>query len=338
MTVTSGISFLGQSSTQSQRLQTQQRLLAELQRQITTQKKHEQYSGYGSESLSLQRYRMDLGRTDSYLQNITTVTTRVNMMNDAMDRALKVGRDLIESIATEVREGELDMTTISLRAQESLNFMRDLINTKIDDRYLFAGSASTTVPFANPGILDNNFQTEIANWLNGTNTTGQLISNTEAFGVAALGFDPALSAAGSVSIRVDDTAEIDYTVIGSSNGFNDIIRALSFAANLTFPNPATDTPTASEFHDVLDQVLEVAQRGVRSLETASAALGSKFKLITSIEEVHTQDKATLQNLIGKIEDVDTTEALVKVQALQTQITASYQVTSIVSQLSLINFL
>jgi flagellin-like hook-associated protein FlgL len=51
-----------------------------------------------------------------------------------------------------------------------------------------------------------------------------------------------------------------------------------------------------------------------------------------------QDRATLANLIGQKEDADTTEVVAQIQSLQTQLQASYQVTSIISQLSLVNFI
>ena len=58
----------------------------------------------------------------------------------------------------------------------------------------------------------------------------------------------------------------------------------------------------------------------------------------SIADRHETDMATLEGLTGNAENIDTTEAIAKLQSVQTQMTASYEITRIVSQLSLVNFL
>lgn len=338
MSITSGVSFLGQSTAQQARLKSMQLSLAELQRQMTTQKKFDTYSGLGFDSLTLQKYRMEKGRVDSYLGNITDVTTRINLMSNSMTRASDVGRQLIESIETEVREGDIDLSTIKAMARDNIDFLRDLVNTNIVGRFLFAGSDSTLPPYTNTVGVDTTFQAQVSDWLDGTQTTAQLLTNANTLNANQLGFDPALGASGGVSIRIEETTEIDYTVMGNANGFDDIMRALTFIANLELPDPAVDVATKSQFHDVLDEVLDIAKRGIDTLDAANITLGSKFNLIKNIQTTHEQDKALFENLIGDIEDADTTETITKLQALQTQMTASYEVTRIVSQLSLINFI
>jgi flagellar hook-associated protein 3 FlgL len=337
MAYTPGISFLGQSNAQQFRLRAQSQTLADLQRQVATQKKHETFSGFGFESLTLQKYRMDRSRTETWLGNIGAVTTRINLMTDMMGRASELGRQLMGSIQTATREGNMDVGTIKVLARDALALMRDLVNLTLEDRYLFAGSDTALRPFDNLGQLDANFQTEIADWLGGATTTAQLIANAEGFTGPQLGFNPGLSSSGSVSIRIEETTEIDYTVMADSSGFQDIMRALAFAANIELPG-ATDAPTNSEFHDALDAILLMAKRGVDAIDAAATSLGSKFNLIKNIEETHERDVALFDNLISKIEDADTTEVVVKLQAMQTQVTASYEVTRIVSQLSLVNFI
>lgn len=338
MTITTGVSFLGQSNTQISRLGEMQKSMNDLQRQLTTQKKHDDYSGFGFESLTLQRYRMDKGHLESYLSNIDSVTNRVQLMSTSLTQAGDIGRQLIESIQTQVRSGDVDINTMRTLAQDALDFFKDVVNTEVDGRYLFSGSSTTTQPIAGINNLNTDFQTQITNWLNGTTSTAQLMTDVNAMTTTDLGFDTALSSAGEVGLRIDDATEVDYTVIADGNGFDDIMRALGLMANLQAPDPATDIPTDDDLNDVLNGILVIAQRGVEAIDSASMALGSKFNLINSIQEQHQQDLALYENAIADIENADTTEVVTKIQALQTQLSASYQVTNIVSQLSLINFL
>ena len=333
-----GTSFQGQANAQANRLRDLQQAVQDLQRQATTQKKHERFSGFGFESLSVQRYRMDLGRLDSYLGNITTASTRIKTMTNSLDFTSKSARELLGAFDTEVLGGEIDVGTIRTIAQNGLAFLQNLVNTELDGRFLFAGSSTQTQPFINDSQLQTTAQTAITDWLNGTQTTAQLIAASEALTTSDLGFDPALSAAGDVSLRIDQTTEVNYTVIGNSNGFEDLMRGFALAANLEIPDELTDVPDLNQFTEVVRYIADTVRRGVDAIDSANARLGSTFTLISSVEESHRQQKALIGGLSDQTENVDTTEVVAKLQILQTQLEASYQITGIVSQLSLVNFL
>jgi flagellar hook-associated protein 3 FlgL len=337
--ITPSISFLGQSTAQINRLKEINGTLADLQRQISTGKKHETLAGFGGTAAqTIQRVRMDRLRAQSYLENIGTVNTRIKEMDQAMTAARKAATQLIDGLSAAVRDGPSSVATLAALSKQSLAFVQDLANLNIEGRYLFSGSATSEAPFTDANALNAGFQTEVANWLNGSNSTAQLDANVDGFTPAALGFNPALSAAGPVTVRIDDSTELDYTVRADEGGLNDIIRALGFMANLKAPDPATDIPTEQDLNEVLKHILSMVQSGAQKLDLAQTNLGAKSTLMNAIEENHEKDLATLEGLVSDIENADTAEAVTKLQSLQTQLQASYQVTSILSQLSLVNFL
>lgn len=338
MTTTTGISFLGQSQAQSGRLRELQTLMSDLQRQATTQKKYETMSGFGFDSLRLQRYRMDANSLDTYMSNIGTATTRIDIMNNAMTKASDLGRQLISAISTDVLGGEVDIESIRTIARNNLSFLQSLVNTEVDGRYLFAGSATDTVPVENTLQPNSYYQGQVQDWLNGTITTAQLQANAAGTTPVQLGYDPALSASGNVSIRIDDSTEVDYTVMGNANGFDQIMNALAFAANFELPDAATDVPSVEEFTKVLQGIMNMAQEGVKAMDSAVGQISGKYSLVQTIESTHETDRNLYLKLIDQQENVDTTEVLVQLQSLKTQLEASFQVTNIVSQLSLVNYL
>lgn len=334
--VSNSISFLGQSLSQINRLNDLRATMADLQRQMTTQKKYEDFSGLGIDSFSVQSLRADATETQTYLDNVKSVTLRIQLMSKSIMRAADIGRQLVDSIQN--REGGLDIGVIKQLASEGLEFMRDLLNIKVDDRYLFSGSATTTEPFSDLNTLNTNFQNETTDWLAGTNTTAQFIANAEGFTSTQLGLDPNLSTAGNVNMRVSEFLDIDYTVLADSGGFQDVIRALAYASNMVAPDPAFDIPDEQEMNDVLNQIVAIAQRGVEALDSSNVTLGSRFNLIKSLEEGHEQDLNLFKSLTEDREGVDTTEVISSIQFLQTQLTSSYQVTGLISQMSLVNYL
>ena len=336
--MSNGVSFLGQSQAQSGRLLSLQKTMTDLQRQSTTQKKFETMSGFGAASKSVMRYRTDISNLTTYTNNIDLASNRIKIMNTAMDSARKAGEDLISAIATQVIGGEVDIESIKTIAQNSLSFMQTLINTEADGRYLFAGSAVETPPLASRSLVNTEMQSQVTNWLNGTNTTAQLLSNVNGLTDAQIGFDPSMSTAGPVSIRVDQDVEIDYAVVAPDNGFDKLMKALSFAANLEIPDSATDVPDIAQFTEVLLAIENMAREGVKGIVSANTNLSGKYAVAEGLKDQQNADKAVLQNLLDNAENADTTEVLIKLQYTQVQLEAAYQVTSSVSQLSLVNFI
>jgi flagellar hook-associated protein 3 FlgL len=331
------VSFLGSSQAQIARLRDLNTTLNDLTRQIASRKKHATLAGFGADAATIQRNRMDKNRVQSYLDNLTSVTNRIKQMDLAMTSARKAVGQVIEGIATAVHDSASDVSTLSTIARNALAFVQNLANLQHDGRYLFAGSDTASRPFQDASTLNNNFQAEIADWLDGTNSTAQLIANVNAFTTADLGLNPGLSASGPVAVRIDDETELDYTVRADQDGFQDIIQALALMANLPVPGPA-DIPTTADLENVVQQVLTMARAGVEKLDNAATRLGSNFNLIKAVQETHQQDVALLDGFISDAEDADTTEVVARLQSLQTQLQASYEVTRIASQLSLVNFL
>ncbi len=338
MTITGNISFLAQSSAQSNRLNDLRATLDDLQRQATTQKKYDSYSGFGTDAVNLLRLKSDQPLLQSYLSNIDQVTTRMNLMNSSLSEISKVGNQLLSTIQLQQQNGGVNVNAVRQQAQQGLKFIEDLINQNIGGHYLFSGSDVANPPFVDDSTLNSNFQNQITSWLAGGITNAQLINTTDGFSATNLGLSAGLSTAGAVTARIDHNLDIDYTIKADQPGFQDIIRALTFAANLPYPDPATDVATPTQYNAILDHIITVATNGVQEVNDTSQQLASKFNLIKSIKDQHTADVGVSQTQIDKIENADPTSVLVSMQVLQTQLTASYQITSTISKLALVNFL
>lgn len=331
------VSFLGTSNAQIGRLKDLSATLADLERQVATTKRADTLAGLGHDALSVQRSRIDKSKLDAYAANMDSASSRITLMSSTMTTISDQARQLISSIQAQVRGGNVDMDTIASQAQQILSFVSDTANLQLDGRYLFAGADTSSQPVSDQTAINANMQQQVNDWLNGTITTDQLSANVDALTTTQLGINPGQSAAGSASVRVDGSTEIDYTVKVSDSGMQDIIRALGLAANLKSPGGG-DTPDLAQLNDVLTKITSIAQGGADALDSANAKLGAKFNLLSSIQDSNKLDAATFESIFSDKEAADTTEAVAKIQALQTQLEASYQVTSIVSQLSLVNFI
>lgn len=340
MTYTPGISFLGQSTTQVSRLKQLNTSLYDLQRQLTTQKKFDNISGFGAQAYSVQKLRADKTQLDSFLTNISTVTTRIQVMSSSLQQSSNAGRLMVDAVSTFYKYGATDVETVSLVARQQLDLMRDVANLEIDGRYTFSGNATDQEPFSNYGQLDINMQNLLGDWQAGTITTAQLITAFDALSDTDLGFNPALSAAGKVTTQIDKNLNLDYTSIATENGMKDIMRALALAANLTPVDPALAPPgpTQADQDALIAHIVSVIEGGTAKTDRGNAQLGVHLATLETSQTQHLLDFSLFDKILIEKENADTTEVVAKIQALQTQLTSSYEVTSLTSKLSLINFI
>lgn len=335
MTILGNVSLLAQSTLQSGRLNDLRSLMDDLSRQVTTQKKFDDYAGFGTSALDVQRLRGQKPLIQTYMNNIDRVSTRMTLMNTSLSNISKIGTSLVSSIQTLIQNGPASINSIQQVSRQGLQTIEELLNQNIDGHYLFAGSDVNNPPFLDDSTLNSNFVTQINSWLaTGDNTT--LINNTDGFSGTALGLSSGLAASGNVTARVDDSLDIDYTIKADQPGIRDILRGLAFVANLPIP-AATDTATRADFNTIMLHILPTVQNAVQEVNGISQQLAGKFNLLKTIKDNHQSDLDLVQTQIDKIENVDPASALTQMQALQTQLTASYQVTKVVSQMSLTNF-
>lgn len=267
-------------------------------------------------------------------------------------------------------EPDIELKGIVDIATNLYDFMVDLINTKDGERYVFAGAETATKPLEDSGTLDAAVSTLLTNWKNGTITTDQLLAditdrttangNTDALTDSVVGYSSSLSAgnAGDVFVRIDDNSELDYTVLGNDAAFRNIIVALSFLKNENL-TPIADTyengvypgvPDAQgapgytledqqrNFYSLFNQLAEMVADSIDKIDISRFDLEQVRAQMDETKTSHTNQKGLFLNTIGDVEDVDINEVALKINTLQVQLEASYRVTALMSDLSLVNFI
>ncbi len=78
--------------------------------------------------------------------------------------------------------------------------------------------------------------------------------------------------------------------------------------------------------------------GVQKPEEISIEFGVAQSAMNSATQRHNASKLYLESALSKVEDASQEEVAASILALQTRLQASYQTTSILSQLSLVNYI
>lgn len=263
-----------------------------------------------------------------------------------------------------------DMENIINSAGYLYDFLIDLINTKDGDRYIFGGAETLTQPLTDSGTLDAVMNTLITNWKSGAITTDDLIAdltdgtalsgNADAVTDTIIGYSSSISSgnAGKVFVRVDENAELDYTTLANEGSFRDIIVALAFLKNENLP-PIADVyedgnypgvPDAQgapgttveemkdNFYRVFNRVKQMVNVAIDDIDSIEFRLENVRAQMKETGEQHENEKALFQSVISDVEDIDINEVAVRINKLQVQLEASFRVTALAGELSLVNFI
>ena len=154
----------------------------------------------------------------------------------------------------------------------------------------------------------------------------------------------------SVSAVVEDSGRVYYGMQANESGYLRLMRSLAAMSVETYPELTTATdpnsvdlnPVKARFDAMARrQQLELSEsRNVErgSIELVTMELGVARAAAKAATARHTSYEAQLENLLSDVETVNKEDVAMEILALQTRLSASYQVTAMVSQLSLVNYL
>jgi flagellar hook-associated protein 3 FlgL len=132
----------------SQMLRTQLRL-QDLQTQIATEKKAEQYSGIARDSQRLIQMESARDQLDRFVKLNEQGLTRLNVATTvlgALDTSLRNFQGDLASFKQQGTTTAQDIAFIQGSAFRALRELEDMLNTEVDGRYLFSGSRARTQP------------------------------------------------------------------------------------------------------------------------------------------------------------------------------------------------
>jgi flagellar hook-associated protein 3 FlgL len=152
--------------------------------------------------------------------------------------------------------------------------------------------------------------------------------------------EDAANARATVKVKVDDTATVNYGAQANESGTLALVRSLAVVSIQSFTD--ADATSKGRFDAVANRnfqrLSETHNSEAGSIEMLGVELGNAQANIASIAERQDGYKAQLTGLLSDIESVPKEEVAMEILALQTRLQASYQATSLVAQLSLVNYI
>ncbi|MFZ1428866.1 MAG: flagellin [Geminicoccaceae bacterium] len=236
----------------------------------------------------------------TFLERNEGLTGRLQLMDQALGNVVELA-DRARASLVQRLDGSLGSAVpLDAEIDAMLAEIERALNTRLDGRYLFAGSRTDTAPVALPAAPI---------------TTA----------------DPSLYYRGDAveqSVRVDSGAEIAYGITADDPAFADLLAALGQARTAHLADDRAGLQTAmAGLGTALDRLTDVR-----------AEIGTKAARLESVADAHRAGLVYLDEMISGIEDADLAEVLTRIASDQASLEAAYTVTGRLASLSLVNYL
>jgi len=296
----STVSLTNQLLVDNMRLQS---MLGDVQTQLATGLKTLDYKDISRETQRLLALESTREKLLSYSNNGVQVLNQVNIAYDTFGSMDNICNTMLSGLTAALGGDFVNPAVTTAQAEIALNEFTSLLNLKVADRHLFAGTDIDTAPvnLSDPGWTPQ--------------TTPSVVN-----------FDYYQGNTTRTSVQLSETLTIQYGVLASDAPFEQVLRAL----NLIINNPGDKT--------AYGEALDLIKGGISGLADVRGQLSANAKTIEDQNVRNEEDIANLTEVIANIKQTDLPAATVQLKSLETQLQASYSASVTLLRLSLVNFL
>jgi flagellar hook-associated protein 3 FlgL len=346
------LSTLGQNDLLRSEFSTLQGGIQQLQTQVATGEKTQRYGDLGAQAPLDISLRNQATLIDNFKKSISEISVRTSLIDKSLviihDTALAVQNQAFASPSFPAQR-----QNVVAAAKAAIEQINQRLQTSVDGRNLFAGTATQTNPIVPSATLLPTAQTAVAAAIaaapanvpaaiqaaiSGAGSAGPPVVPPGVLATAAsyyLGGPPHAPA------QIDQGLTIDYSITASDPAFQTILQGLYTLAALPQPSGPTAAPPAlsdSQFDATASAAASTISQGLSQLSSLTQTNGRNEQFLTDQTTTHDAALTILQTQINNIEQVNIADASTRLTQLRTQLDASFRITASLSGLSLVDFL
>jgi len=251
---------------------------------------------------------------DGTAQNIELVAAAAGQGGD---NAFEIGAtpdDTASNLAAALTDTLEQLTTVDVRAASAMAAGTDFFDYE-------GGGVPQRIdgpPFDSATALRDGTESDTVFWYTGDNSTD--------------------SARSTATARIDDNLTISYGARANEEAFRVLVQNLAVFSSSTFTEDNQNDET--RYGLLADKTLQNISypAGVQKLEQIAGELSAARSAADNANTRHNVKTGTLQTLVDGIEGADLNEVSVNLLTLQTRLEASYRATSILFDMSLVNYI
>jgi flagellar hook-associated protein 3 FlgL len=142
----------------------------------------------------------------------------------------------------------------------------------------------------------------------------------------------------TATVRVDSAQSVEFGAQANEQAIRQVIQSIATYAAVTVSPTGTNSPAAvNALSERIATNLKptLGQQSIQDIQTDFATAQTTMK---DAQARQTQSQAALQSLVDQTEGINQSQVASEILALQNSLSASYQTTAMLSQLSLTKFL
>ena len=278
--------------------------------QVTTGKVADTYTGYGDKTAMMEAARSAGALADANATVAQQASTRLDLQDTQLTQLSQLAGQVRQTLTQ--ASADQDATSLMTQMQGYFDQAVEILNSKDGSGYIYGGDNNQTPP----------------------------VSVTSLSALAAL---PSVSQAftnGTVkaSVRVSGTQTVQVGMLASDLGtqlFSLFQQVAQFDAGGGGPFDATTTPAQQSF---LESTIQTATDAASNVNQQAASNGVQYQIVQDSLSRLQATSTVYKGLVSNVEDVDMAQALSQLNQNQVALQASFEVTSKLNELSLLNFL
>ncbi len=274
---------------------------AETQLQISTGLISDTYEGISDDANQLLNLESDFDELSTRNDNAQVAADRTEFMFDLLGGVIDVAQGYLSDLGAALTGLSVTGDQIQQSADAALEQIVGVLNSQIGDRFIFSGSDISTRPI--------DLTTYGGATIPSTADTSYYQGNTYIS-----------------SVEVTEGFTVNYGVTADDGAIEQLLRSLDLV--ITNPN---DPATLEEGMILLEQSLD-------DLATVKAGVAQDSNALAEVIDRNNEELNLIDGVISGLTKVDLASASVNLQQIETQLEASYAVTTRLLDLSILNYI
>lgn len=292
--------------------------------------------------------RAEMSFVDQMVDTNALVSGRLDVTQNRITQLGATAQEFLKNLIA-ARDADNGARMILPSASANLQDLIGALNVSYDGSYLFGGLNTQNAPIptyaagsANKNAVDADFLatfgfSQLSASVSGiTPAQMQNFLNTSfdaEFASPAWEANWSSAADQTLTSRISTTEIVDTSVSANQSGFRKLAEAYTMLSDLG--NTGLSQAT---FQVVVEKAIGLVTGAINDLALLGGSVGSIQQRVTAASDKLKIQHDILNNQIVKMEEVDPTEASVRVTTLRTQIETSLALTAELQKISLINYL
>ena len=326
--------------------------------EVATGRKADVYAELGARSASVMKLRIREADTQTYMQSNDLIANKLSLTINAMDKMRDTVQRVLETTFFDTSQSGTGTGLLQANARAALDEVISLMNLNFNGEHMFAGLSSEVSPLkewdeTNPdtglspedvigGIVGSgptnladvaSMKAQLDTIFASANTGAPEQNFEETFYIGTKAADAGGSPNRRVTAWVASGQQLEYGVQANDTPVREVYQGLAMLVSVDLSQMDVDT-----YRAWMDEVGAILAQGMEGLLRISTKTGFNQEVVEKAQ-IQLNDLSLVQrNMITDYENVDPYEAITEMTNLERQLEATYQITSRLSGLSILNFL